>query len=129
LREIEGGAALDAAFERLSSCVADMRDTVTRTRMQRIEALFSGLPRLVRDFSAELGKTVMLQVDGSDVELDREMIEVIRDPLAHIVRNAIDHGIETPAVRQQAGKTAIGRLIVAARQAGNQIVIEISDDG
>ena len=129
LREIAGGAAVDAAFERLSTCVADMRDTITRTRMQRIEALFSGLPRLVRDVSAELGKTVMLEVDGSDVELDREMIEVIRDPLTHIVRNAIDHGIEAPAVRQQAGKTAIGRLIVAARQAGNQIVIEITDDG
>ncbi|WP_157220530.1 chemotaxis protein CheA [Flavisphingomonas formosensis] len=129
LREISSDPGVDAAFERLSTSVAEMRDTITRTRMQRIEALFSGLPRLLRDVSAELGKTVMLEVDGADVELDREMIEVIRDPLTHIIRNAIDHGIEPPGARLELGKPAIGRLSVAARQAGNQIVIEVADDG
>ena len=84
---------------------------------------------MVRDLSAELGKQVLVDIDGGDVELDREMIEMIRDPLTHIVRNAIDHGIETPAERREAGKREIGLLCVSARQSGNQILIEIADDG
>ena len=129
LRDTEGDPHVEAALERLSLTVADMRDTVTRTRMQKIEALFSALPRMVRDTAAELGKTVSLTIEGSDVELDREMIELIRDPLAHIIRNSVDHGIETPADRLAAGKPASGRLLVSARQAGNQILVEIEDDG
>ena len=78
--------------------------------MQRIDSLFAGLPRMVRDLSAELGKQVRLEVDGGDVELDREMIEMIRDPLTHIVRNAIDHGIEAPDERAAAGKAKAGYL-------------------
>ncbi|QIG80245.1 chemotaxis protein CheA [Stakelama tenebrarum] len=120
---------IEAALERLSNTVAEMRDTVTRTRMQKIDALFSALPRMVRDTAAGLGKSVMLQIEGSDVELDREMIEVLRDPLVHMMRNAIDHGIEAPADRRKAGKRENGRLYVAARQSGNQIIVEIADDG
>jgi two-component system chemotaxis sensor kinase CheA len=120
---------VEAALERLSLTVADMRDAVTRTRMQRIDALFAALPRMVRDTAAELGKTVALSIEGSDVELDREMIELMRDPLVHIIRNAVDHGIESPVQRRAAGKAEAGRLVVAARQSGNQIVIEINDDG
>jgi len=129
LRESGVDPAIDAAFERLSLCIGEMRDSITRTRMARIENLFSALPRMVRDLSAELGKQVTLEIDGGDVELDREMIEMIRDPLTHIVRNAIDHGIEMPADRVAAGKPAFGRLRVSARQAGNQIAIEAVDDG
>lgn len=121
--------AVESALERLSHTVAEMRDTVTRTRMQKIDALFSSLPRVVRDTAAELGKTVLLSIDGADVELDREMIEMMRDPLVHIIRNAIDHGIEAPAQRRAAGKREHGRLLVSARQSGNQIIIEIIDDG
>jgi len=124
-----GNSTTEVAFERLSLCVGEMRDAITRTRMARIEALFSALPRMVRDLTAELGKTVKLEVDGGDVELDREMIEMIRDPLTHIVRNALDHGIETPDQRRQAGKPEMGRLRIGARQAANQILIEVSDDG
>jgi len=120
---------IEAALERLSLTVAEMRDTVTRTRMQKIEALFSALPRMVRDTAAELGKTVALHIEGSDVELDREMIEMMRDPLVHLIRNSIDHGLEGPADRRSAGKRETGWLSVAARQSGNQIVIEIADDG
>ncbi|MEG3082515.1 chemotaxis protein CheW [Sphingomonas sp. PB2P12] len=120
---------VEAALERLSLTVADMRDTVTRTRMQKVDALFSALPRMVRDTSAELGKAVHLVIEGADVELDREMIELMRDPLVHIIRNAIDHGIEVPALRRAAGKSETGRLVVSARQSGNQILIEIADDG
>ena len=131
-RRLRGGdidPTIEAALERLSLTVGEMRDTVTRTRMQKIDALFSALPRMVRDTAAGLGKSVSLHVEGSDVELDREMIEMMRDPLVHIIRNSIDHGIETPAERRAGGKRENGRLVVSARQSGNQIIIEITDDG
>ncbi|WP_433910188.1 chemotaxis protein CheA [Sphingomonas yabuuchiae] len=120
---------VEAALDQLSLTVADMRDTVTRTRMQKVEGLFSALPRMVRDTAAELGKAVSLRIEGSDVDLDREMIEMMRDPLVHIIRNAIDHGIETPARRCSLGKPPTGQICVTARQSGNQILIEIEDDG
>jgi two-component system chemotaxis sensor kinase CheA len=129
LRESDTAVPVDGAFERLSSIIAEMRDAITRTRMQRIENLFVGLPRMVRDLSAELGKQVLVDIEGGDVELDREMIEMIRDPLTHIIRNAVDHGIEKPADRLKAGKREIGVLAVSARQSGNQILIDIQDDG
>ncbi len=129
LRELPTEVSVDGAFERLSTIIAEMRDAITRTRMQRIENLFVALPRMVRDLSADLGKQVMVDIDGGDVELDREMIEMIRDPLTHIIRNAVDHGIETPAERLKSGKREIGILSVSARQSGNQILIGIQDDG
>ncbi|MES2902741.1 MAG: chemotaxis protein CheW, partial [Pseudomonadota bacterium] len=129
LRETESDVTVDGAFERLSGIIAEMRDAITRTRMQRIENLFVALPRMVRDLSGELGKQVLVDIDGGDVELDREMIEMIRDPLTHIIRNAVDHGIEKPAARLKAGKREIGLLSVSARQSGNQILIDIVDDG
>jgi len=129
LRDAPRDVAVEAAFERVSACIAEIRDGITRTRMQRIDSLFAGLPRMVRDLSAELGKEVRLQADGGDVELDREMIEMIRDPLTHIVRNSIDHGIESPDERAAAAKARTGVLKVSARQAGNQILIEVADDG
>ncbi|WP_129792645.1 chemotaxis protein CheA [Sphingosinicella sp. CPCC 101087] len=129
LRDTQRDLAVEAAFERLSGCIGEIRDAITRTRMQRIDSLFTALPRMVRDLSAELGKQVRLQVDGGDVELDREMIEMIRDPLTHIIRNSIDHGIEPADQRAKAGKEPSGYLRVSARQAGNQILIEVVDDG
>jgi two-component system chemotaxis sensor kinase CheA len=129
LRESSTEVSVDGAFERLSSIIAEMRDAITRTRMQRIENLFVGLPRMVRDLSSELGKQVLVDIEGGDVELDREMIEMIRDPLTHIIRNAVDHGIEKPPERLKAGKREIGILSVSARQSGNQILIDIHDDG
>jgi len=129
LRDGMADPAVDASLDRLSLTLAEMRDTVTRTRMQKIEALFSAMPRLVRDTATELGKQVHLAIDGSDVELDREMIELMRDPLVHIIRNAVDHGIEVPERRRALGKPEAGRLCVSARQSGNQILVEIADDG
>ena len=129
LRDEQIDPRIEASLERLSLTVAEMRDTVTRTRMQKIEALFSALPRMVRDTAAEVGKAVSLTLDGADVELDREMIELMRDPLVHIIRNAVDHGIETPADRKRLGKPVTGKLTVSARQSGNQILIEVADDG
>jgi two-component system, chemotaxis family, sensor kinase CheA len=129
LRESPAGVEVEAAFDRASGTIAEIRDAITRTRMQRIDNLFAPLPRMVRDLSAETGKQVALEIDGGDVELDREMIEMIRDPLSHIVRNAMDHGIEPAAERRAAGKPETGALSVCARQTGNQILIEIKDDG
>lgn len=124
-----GDPTLENAIDRLSLTVSELRDTVTRTRMQAIDSLFSALPRLVRDTAGSLGKKVALAIDGADVELDREMIELLRDPLVHIVRNAIDHGIEAPEERRRAGKPEAGRLTINARQSGNRIIVEIADDG
>lgn len=129
LRQAGTQPTIDGPFERLTAILTDVRDAITRMRMQRIETLLTALPRLVRDLSAELGKQVMIDCDGGDVELDREMIETIRDPLTHIIRNAIDHGIEAPAARLANGKREIGLIAIAARQTGNTIAILISDDG
>ncbi len=129
LREHDAGVALTAAFERVSSAIADVRETIARTRMQPIDRLFALLPRLVRDTAGAVDKTVQLRIEGSDVEIDREMVEAIRDPLMHIVRNAIDHGIESVADRVAAGKSIGGTLTVIARQSGNQVSITVADDG
>lgn len=129
IRRTSSDGHVETAFDRMSACVAEMRDAITWARMQRIESLFAALPRLVRDLSAELGKSVILEIDGADVELDRELIEMLRDPLTHIVRNALDHGIEDAQERQAAGKPRDGILRISARQSGNQIQIVIADDG
>ncbi|WP_417592852.1 chemotaxis protein CheA [Parasphingorhabdus sp.] len=129
LRDTDVDPIVSTTFERLSTIVDDAREDISRMRMQRLENLFATLPRLVRDLSAELGKQVMIDVEGGQVELDRELIELLRDPLMHILRNAIDHGIETPAERLAAGKNKHGMIHVTARQTGNSIFISITDDG
>lgn len=129
LRDQGGHLELDGPFERMSTILDDVRDAVTRMRMQRIGCLFAALPRMVRDLAQELGKQVMIDVEGEDVELDREMIETIRDPLTHLIRNAMDHGIETPAERRSVGKREIGTLRIQATQSGNQIYLTVHDDG
>ncbi|MEQ8412382.1 MAG: chemotaxis protein CheA [Erythrobacter sp.] len=129
LRQAGNQPTIDGPFERLTTILSDVRDAITRMRMQRIETLFASLPRLVRDLSSELGKQVMIDLEGGDVELDREMIEVVRDPLTHIIRNAIDHGVEPPSDRLATGKREIALLSIAARQSGNTISIVVSDDG
>src|SRR3546814_1603197 len=98
-------------------------------RMQRIDKLFAPLPRIVRDLAQDLGKKIAFSTSGGEVELDREMMENIRDPLIHIVRNAVDHGIEPLDQRVAAGKGVTANLSVSARQSGNQIEIVVRDDG
>ncbi len=129
LRDSEADPELETSFERLSSCIADMRDMISKTRMQRVDRLFMAIPRVVRDLSRDLGKSVDLVIDGGEVEMDREMVEMVIDPLTHIVRNSIDHGLETPAVRLRAGKPETGQLRISAHQSGSHIVIEVADDG
>lgn len=129
LRKTGSNSELEHSFSRLSASVAEMRDSVGLMRMQNIDRLFSSLPRLLRDISIELGKEIELRIDGSEVEVDREMVEALRDPLTHILRNAADHGIETATERRALGKDPIGKIRINARQSGNQILIEIIDDG
>ena len=129
LRKTQTNNELEHSFTRLSASVAEMRDAVGMMRMQNIDRLFSSLPRLLRDISIELGKEIELRIDGSEVEVDREMVEALRDPLTHILRNAADHGIETAEERRAVGKDPIGHIRIFARQSGNQILIEIIDDG
>jgi len=129
LRDAGSDGATDIAFERMSGAIGDVRETVARTRMQPIERLFAMLPRLVRDTAAQLGKRAELVIEGADVEIDREMVEAIRDPLIHIIRNALDHGLEAPADRRAAGKPELGTIRVTAEQSGNQVSIRIADDG
>lgn len=129
LRRVNRSTDVDHAFGRLSSTVAEMRDAIGQMRMQGIDRLFSTLPRLLRDICLELDKQVELVIEGNEVEVDREMVEAMRDPLTHILRNAADHGIESASERLAAGKPIAGRIQVLARQSGNQILVEVTDDG
>jgi two-component system chemotaxis sensor kinase CheA len=129
LRESGADASVIASFDRLSDSIAGMRQSVSQMRMQRIDKLFAPLPRIVRDLAQDLGKKIRFSTSGGEVELDREMMENIRDPLIHIVRNAIDHGIEPLDERVAAGKGVTANIAVSARQSGNQIEIEVRDDG
>ncbi|MCY1481398.1 CheW-like domain protein [compost metagenome] len=131
------GAELDPALhERLQQALAqlehntrDLQESVMSIRMLPVGFIFSRFPRLVHDISARLGKQVELQLHGEHTELDKSVIEKLGDPLTHIVRNAIDHGIETPAERLAAGKPASGTLRLAASHQGGSIMLEIADDG
>lgn len=129
LHEVDANIGVESAFGRLTTILSDLQQAMTRARMQPIGTLFSGYQRLVRDLGAELGKRVEIEIESGQVELDREMIELIRDPLLHIVRNAVDHGIEPPVERGRLGKPEAGQLKFSARQTGNEIRIAISDDG
>lgn len=113
----------------LSRHTRNLQEAVLAIRMLPISNAFSRFPRLVHELSARLGKQVELRFAGETTELDRGLIEKISDPLTHLVRNAIDHGLETPEVREAAGKPPVGTLRLAARQRGGSIVIEVSDDG
>jgi two-component system chemotaxis sensor kinase CheA len=114
---------------RLDMVTADLRESVMKARMQPVSNIFSKMPRMVRDLSQSLGRRVRLYVEGQDTELDKSLLEAIKDPLTHAVRNSLDHGIELPGVRQAAGKDPEGTLKLRASQEGSHVVIEVSDDG
>ncbi len=114
---------------RLDMVTADLRESVMKARMQPVSNIFSKMPRIVRDLSQSLGRRVRLQVEGQDTELDKSLLEAIKDPLTHAVRNSLDHGIEPPDVRLAAGKDPEGILKLRAAQEGSHVIIEVSDDG
>jgi two-component system chemotaxis sensor kinase CheA len=114
---------------RLDMVTADLRESVMKARMQPVSNIFGKMPRIVRDLSQALGRKVRLQVEGQDTELDKSLLEAIKDPLTHAVRNSLDHGIEMPDVRIAAGKDPEGTLKLRAAQEGSHVLIEVSDDG
>ncbi len=120
---------LVAALQRLSRLTSELQDSVMKTRMQPIGQAWNKLPRLIRELTHDLGKQIELDLQGADTELDRQVLEQIRDPLTHIVRNAADHGLETSDVRIKAGKSAAGRITLKAFHEGGHVIIEVSDDG
>ncbi len=122
-------AGLAATAQRLNLITTELQEGVMKTRMQPIGGVWGRFPRVVRDLAVTCGKQVDIELDGRDTELDRSIIEAIKDPLTHVVRNSIDHGIEGPAERLAAGKSATGRLRMRAFHEGGQVNIEISDDG
>jgi two-component system chemotaxis sensor kinase CheA len=118
-----------APLQRLSNVTAELQEGVIKTRMQPIGNAWSKLPRIVRDLANELGKEIELEMHGAETELDRQVLEVIKDPLTHMVRNSADHGIEMPDERRAAGKPEKGTLRLSARHEGGYIIIAIADDG
>lgn len=116
-------------LQRLSNVTSDLQDSVMKTRMQPIGHAWSKLPRLVRDLGEELGKKFILEMHGAETELDRQVMELIKDPLVHMVRNSADHGLESSRERKAAGKPEAGRITLRAHHEGGHIVIEIADDG
>ncbi len=122
-------AALSATSQRLNLITTELQESVMKTRMQPIGMVWNKLPRVVRDMAVALDKQIRLEMDGAETELDRTIIEAIKDPLVHLVRNSCDHGIEAPGVRQRAGKPLQGTLTLRAYHEGGQVNIEIGDDG
>lgn len=118
-----------AVSQRMNLIGTELQEEVMKTRMQPIGNIWNKFPRTVRDLALGCGKEVRLEMEGQDTELDRTIIEAIKDPLTHLVRNSIDHGIETPALRQQKGKEACGCVMLRAFHEGGQVNIEITDDG
>lgn len=120
---------LRSPLQRLSAVAADLRQSALAARMQPVERLFLNFNRLVRDLCVELGKKAELTIQGGGTELDRQLIEAIRDPLTQMLRNAIDHGIEAPEARRRAGKAETGSIRISARHQAGHVTIDVSDDG
>jgi two-component system chemotaxis sensor kinase CheA len=120
---------LKGPLQQLSQITTELQDGVMKTRMQPISNAWSKFPRLIRDLSLELNKKIDLKMVGENTELDRQLLEMIKDPLTHMVRNSCDHGLETPADRKEAGKPETGTVTLSAYHEGGHIIIEIADDG
>ncbi|MDN5392004.1 MAG: chemotaxis protein CheA [Pseudomonas sp.] len=117
------------ALSNLDVVTADLQTAVMKTRMQPIKKVFGRFPRLVRDLARQLKKEISLELVGEETDLDKNLVEALADPLVHLVRNAVDHGCETPEERAAAGKPSCGRVILSAEQEGDHILLSISDDG
>ena len=124
-----GDASFISAAQRLNLITSELQEGVMKTRMQPIGNVWSKFPRVVRDLASQLGKQVRIEMVGKETELDKTIVEAIKDPLTHLVRNSVDHGIESPAVRVAAGKPVEGCLQLRAYHEGGQVNIEITDDG
>ncbi len=128
-KESEVAEELNEAIAGMSRSVSDLQEAVMKLRMQPVKRIFSKFPRIVRDLAKKLGKKINLEMEGEDTEIDRSILNKLEDPLIHLVRNSIDHGIETPDVRVAAGKPETGTIKLAAFQEGDRIIVSIEDDG
>lgn len=124
-----GDEAMSKAVSNLDVVTADLQTAVMKTRMQPIKKVFGRFPRLVRDLARQLKKEINLELVGEETDLDKNLVEALADPLVHLVRNAVDHGVETPEEREASGKSRSGKVILAAEQEGDHILLSISDDG
>ena len=124
-----GDEAMAKAVSNLDVVTADLQTSVMKTRMQPIKKVFGRFPRLVRDLARQLKKEINLELVGEETDLDKNLVEALADPLVHLVRNAVDHGIEMPEEREAAGKARSGRVVLSAEQEGDHILLSISDDG
>ena len=124
-----GDEAMAKAVSNLDVVTADLQSAVMKTRMQPIKKVFGRFPRLVRDLARSLKKEINLELVGEETDLDKNLVEALADPLVHLVRNAVDHGIEMPDEREAAGKPRIGKVVLSAEQEGDHILLVISDDG
>ncbi|CAD5202267.1 chemotaxis protein CheA [Pseudomonas sp. FEN] len=124
-----GDEAMSKAVSNLDVVTADLQTAVMKTRMQPIKKVFGRFPRLVRDLARQLKKEINLELVGEETDLDKNLVEALADPLVHLVRNSVDHGIEEPADREAMGKSRSGRVILSAEQEGDHILLSISDDG
>lgn len=127
---VSGGKSEDKAIaHRLNLITTELQEGVMRSRMQPVGTIWNKLPRLVRDTASQLQKDIRLVTDGANTEMDRTILEAVKDPLTHILRNSCDHGLETPPVRMAAGKPAQGTVSLRAYHEGSQVVMEVEDDG
>ncbi|WP_166364136.1 chemotaxis protein CheA [Pseudomonas akapageensis] len=124
-----GDEAMSKAVSNLDVVTADLQTAVMKTRMQPIKKVFGRFPRLVRDLARQLKKEINLELVGEETDLDKNLVEALADPLVHLVRNACDHGVETPEEREATGKSRGGRVVLSAEQEGDHILLSISDDG
>ena len=124
-----GDEAMQKAVSNLDVVTADLQTAVMKTRMQPIKKVFGRFPRLVRDLARQLKKEINLELVGEETDLDKNLVEALADPLVHLVRNAVDHGVETPEEREASGKSRSGKVILAAEQEGDHILLSITDDG
>jgi len=124
-----GNEDMAKAVNNLDVVTADLQMAVMKTRMQPIKKVFGRFPRVVRDLARSLNKEVLLELQGEETDLDKNLVEALADPLVHLVRNAVDHGIEMPAKREAAGKARAGKIVLAAQQEGDHILLSITDDG
>ncbi|OCW22018.1 chemotaxis protein CheA [Pseudomonas sp. S3E12] len=124
-----GDEAMQKAVSNLDVVTADLQTAVMKTRMQPIKKVFGRFPRLVRDLARQLKKEINLELVGEETDLDKNLVEALADPLVHLVRNAVDHGVETPEEREASGKSRGGKVILAAEQEGDHILLSITDDG
>lgn len=129
LAGFDSDAELTRSSQRLSLIASELQEGVMKTRMQPIDHIWSKMPRIVRDLAAACAREVRLEMVGGDTELDRSLLESVKDPLTHLVRNAVDHGIESPATRTASGKPSTGVLTLRAYHAGGQVMVEVRDDG